>query len=156
VRVNINIKEGSRAKIRQINIVGNTVFREKDILATLALQTPNWQSWYKQSDRYARETLQGDLEKIQTYYQDRGYANFHIDSVQVAIAPDKSDIFITANVTEGAVYKLGEIKLGGNLIAPEAELKGLLLVAPGQTYSQKTISASQERIKNRLGAEGFY
>jgi len=156
VRVNINIKEGSRAKIRQINIVGNTVFRDKDILATLSLQTPNWQSWYKQSDRYARETLQGDLEKISTYYQDRGYANFHIDSVQVAIAPDKSDIFITANVTEGVVYKLGEIKLAGNLIAPEAELRGLLLVAPGQTYSQKTISASQERIKNRLGAEGFY
>jgi outer membrane protein insertion porin family len=156
VRVNINIKEGSRAKIRQINIVGNTVFRDKDILATLALQTPNWQSWYKQSDRYARETLQGDLEKIQTYYQDRGYANFHIDSVQVAIAPDKSDIFITANITEGAIYKLGEIKLAGNLIAPESELRRLLLVAPGQTYSQKTISATQEAIKNRLGAEGFY
>jgi outer membrane protein insertion porin family len=156
VRVNINIKEGNRAKIRQINIVGNTVFRDKDILATLALQTPNWQSWYKQSDRYARETLQGDLEKISTYYQDRGYANFHIDSVQVAIAPDKSDIFITANISEGLVYKLGEIKLAGNLIAPEAELKRLLLVAPGQTYSQKTISASQEQIKNRLGAEGFY
>jgi len=156
VRVNINIKEGSRAKIRQINIVGNTVFRDKDILGTLQLTTPNWQSWYKQSDRYSRESLQGDLEKIQTYYQDRGYANFHIDSVQVAIAPDKSDIFITVNITEGRVYKLGEIKLGGNLIAPEAELKGLLLVAPGQTYSQKTISATQEAIKNRLGAEGFY
>jgi len=156
VRVNINIKEGSRAKIRQINIVGNTVFRDKDILATLSLQTPNWQSWYKQSDRYARESLQGDLEKIQTYYQDRGYANFHIDSVQVAIAPDKSDIFITVNITEGAVYKLGEIKLAGNMIVPEAELKTLLLLAPGQTYSQKTISATQELIKNRLGAEGFY
>jgi outer membrane protein insertion porin family len=156
VRVNIDIKEGSRAKIRQINIVGNTKYRDKDILETLALQTPNWQSWYKQSDRYARETLQGDLEKIQTFYQDRGYANFHLDSVQVAIAPDKSDIFITANITEGAIYKLGEIKLGGNLIAPEAELKRLLLVAPGQTYSQKTISATQEAIKNRLGAEGFY
>ena len=156
VRVNINIKEGSRAKIRQINIVGNTVFRDKDILATLALQTPNWQSWYKQSDRYARETLQGDLEKIQTYYQDRGYANFRIDSVQVAIAPDKSDIFITANINEGAVYKLGEIKLAGSMIVPEAELQRLLLVAPGQTYSQKNISATQEQIKNRLGAEGFY
>ncbi len=156
VRVSIDIKEGSRAKIRQINIVGNTRFKEKDILSTLSLTTPNWQSWYKQSDRYSRETLQGDLEKIQTYYQDRGYANFHIDSVQVAIAPDKSDIFITANVTEGAVYKLGEIKLAGNLIAPEAELRRLLLVAPGQTYSQKTISATQEAIKNRLGAEGFY
>ena len=156
VRVNINIKEGNRAKIRQINIVGNTVFRDKDILDTLSLQTPNWQSWYKQSDRYARETLQGDLEKIQTYYQDRGYANFHIDSVQVAIAPDKGDIFITVNVTEGAVYKLGEIKLAGNMIVPEPELRRLLLVAPGQTYSQKIISASQEQIKNRLGAEGFY
>jgi outer membrane protein insertion porin family len=156
VRVSIDIKEGSRAKIRQINIVGNTRFKEKDILSTLSLTTPNWQSWYKQSDRYARETLQGDLEKIQTYYQDRGYANFHIDSVQVAIAPDKSDIFITCNITEGAVYKLGEIKLAGNLIAPEEQLRRLLLIAPGQTYSQKTISASQEAIKNRLGAEGFY
>jgi outer membrane protein insertion porin family len=156
VRVNIDIKEGSRAKIRQINIVGNTVFKDKAILETLALQTPNWQSWYKQSDRYARETLQGDLEKISTFYQDRGYANFHIDSVQVAIAPDKSDIFITANITEGAVYKLGEIKLAGNLIAPEAELRRLLVIAPGQIYSQKYISASQEAIKNRLGAEGFY
>jgi outer membrane protein insertion porin family len=156
VRVNIDIKEGSRAKIRQINIVGNTVFKDKAILETLALQTPNWQSWYKQSDRYARETLQGDLEKISTFYQDRGYANFHIDSVQVAIAPDKSDIFITANVTEGAVYKLGEIKLAGNLIAPESELRRLLFIAPGQVYSQKYISASQEAIKNRLGAEGFY
>ncbi len=156
VRVNINIKENSRSKIRQINIVGNTVFRDKDILATLSLQTPDWQSWYKQSDRYARETLQGDLEKISSYYQDRGYANFRIDSVQVAIAPDKSDIFITVNVTEGAVYKLGEIKLAGNLIVPEAELRTLLLVAPGQTYSQKTISSTQELIKNRLGAQGFY
>ena len=156
VRVNIDIKEGSRAKIRQINIVGNTVFKDKAILETLSLQTPNWQSWYKQSDRYARETLQGDLEKISTFYQDRGYANFHIDSVQVAIAPDKSDIFITANVTEGAVYKLGEIKLAGTLIAPEAELRRLLVIAPGQIYSQKYISASQEAIKNRLGAEGFY
>ncbi len=156
VRVNITIKEGSRAKIRQINIVGNTKFRDKDILETLSLQTPNWQSWYKQSDRYSRETLQGDLEKITTYYQDRGYANFHIDSVQVAIAPDKGDIFITVNVTEGTIYTIGEVKLGGNLIAPEAELKRLLLVAPGQTYSQKLISATQELIKNRLGAEGFY
>ncbi|HEY6451238.1 MAG TPA: outer membrane protein assembly factor BamA [Steroidobacteraceae bacterium] len=156
VRVSINIKEGSRAKIRQINIVGNTAFKEKDILATLSLQTPNWQSWYKQSDRYSRETLQGDLEKIQTYYQDRGYANFRLDSVQVAIAPDKGDIFITANITEGKIYKLGEIKLAGNLIIPEAEMKKLLLVAPGQTYSQKTISATQEQIKNRLGAQGFY
>ena len=156
VRVNIDIKEGSRAKIRQINIVGNTKYKDKQILETLQLTTPNWSSWYKESDRYSRESLQGDLEKITAWYQDRGYANFHIDSVQVAVAPDKSDIFITVNVTEGQVFKLGEIKIAGNTIVPEPELHRLLVVQSGQTYSQKNISASQEAIKNRLGAEGFY
>jgi outer membrane protein insertion porin family len=156
VRVNINIKEGNRSKIRQINIVGNTAFRDKDILATLSLQTPNLTSWIKSNDRYSRESLQGDLDKITAYYQDRGYANVRIDSVQVAIAPDKSDIFITVNITEGSVYKLGEIKLGGNLIVPEAQLRALLLVRTGQTYSQRIISATEELMRNRLGAEGFY
>jgi outer membrane protein insertion porin family len=156
VRVNLDIKEGSRAKIRQINIVGNTAFKTKDILQTLTLQTPNWNSWYKQNDRYSRESLQGDLEKIQTYYQDRGYANARIDSVQVAISPDKSDVFITANITEGVVYRISSVKLAGNLVVPEAQLKYLVLVAPGQIYSQKVISSTQELIKNRLGAEGFY
>jgi outer membrane protein insertion porin family len=156
VRVNIDIKEGSRAKIRQINIVGNTKFRAKDILETLTLKTPTWNSWYKQNDRYSRESLQGDLEKIKTWYQDRGYANFRADSVQVAIAPEKSDIFITVNITEGDIYTISSVKLAGNTVVPEAELQRLLLVAPGQTYSQKIITATQELIKNRLGAEGFY
>ncbi len=101
VRVNIDIKEGDRAKIRQINIVGNKAFKSKDILDTLALKTPKWNSWYKDDDRYSRESLQGDLEKIESYYQDRGYANVRIDSVQVAIAPDKNNVFITVNITEG-------------------------------------------------------
>ena len=156
VRVNLDIKEGSRAKIRQINIVGNKTFKAKDILETLTLKTPTWTSWYKQDDRYSRESLQGDLEKIQTYYQDRGYANAHIDSVQVAISPDKNDVFITANITEGVVYKISSVKLAGNLVVPEAQLRRLVLVTPGQTYSQKSISSTQELIKNRLGAEGFF
>ncbi len=156
VRVNLDIKEGSRAKIRQINIVGNTVFKAKDILEALTLKTPNWTSWYKSSDRYSRESLEGDLEKIRTYYQDRGYANFRPDSVQVAISPDKSDIFITVNITEGVVYKVSEVKLAGKLVVPEAELRRLVLIKPGQVYSQKYITATQELIKNRLGAEGFY
>ena len=85
VRVNLDIKEGSRAKIRQINIVGNTVFKNKDILDTLTLKTPNWTSWYKSTDRYSRESLEGDLEKIRTYYQDRGYANFRPDSMKMSL-----------------------------------------------------------------------
>ena len=156
VRVNLDIKEGSRAKIRQINIIGNTVFKSKDILDTLTLKTPNLTSWYKSNDRYSRESLEGDLEKIRTYYQDRGYANFRPDSVQVAISPDKSDIFITVNITEGVVYKISEVKLAGKLVLPEADLKRLVLIKPGQVYSQKYITATQELIKNRLGAEGFY
>ncbi len=157
VRVAVDIKEGARARIRRINIVGNNAFKEEDILDTLTLKTPNWRSWYRQDDRYSRESLQGDLEKIEQYYHDRGYANFRTDSVQVAIAPDKTDIFITANISEGAVYKLGELKLAGNLtVVPEAQLRPLLLMKPGDTYSQQAITATQELIKNRLGAEGFY
>jgi outer membrane protein insertion porin family len=156
VRIAINIKEGSRAKIRQINIVGNTRFKEKDVLSTLQLTTPNLTSWYKSSDRYSRESLQGDLEKITAYYQDRGFANFRIDSVQVAIAPDKKDIFITVNITEGEVYRLGDIKIAGNTIVPEPELRRLLALHSGQIYSQKNITTTQDAIKNRLGAEGFY
>ena len=156
VRVNIDIKEGDRAKIRQINIVGNKAFKSKDILDALTLKTPNWSSWYKEDDRYSRESLQGDLEKIESYYQDRGYANVRIDSVQVAIAPDKNNVFITVNLTEGEVYKISSVKLAGNLVVPEAQLNRLVLVQPGQIYSQKMISSTQELIKNRLGAEGFY
>ena len=156
VRLTLDIKEGSRAKIRQINVVGNTHFKEKDILDTLQLTTPNLTSWYKSSDRYSRESLQGDLEKITAYYQDRGFANFRIDSVQVAIAPDKSDIFITVNISEGQIYRLGDIKIAGNTIIGEDEVRKLLVVQPGQVYSQKNISATQTLIKNRLGAEGFY
>ncbi|MFM2288003.1 MAG: hypothetical protein RL684_1146, partial [Pseudomonadota bacterium] len=156
VRVNLDIKEGSRAKIRQINIVGNSAFKTKDILETLTLKTPNITSWYKQDDRYSRESLQGDLEKIQAYYQDRGYANVRTDSVQVAIAPDKSDIFITVNVTEGVVYKIKDVKLAGNMVVPEAQLHFLLVPKPGDIYNQKAISSTQELIKNRLGAEGYF
>ena len=156
VKINIDIKEGDRAKIRQINIVGNKSFKTKDVLDTLTLKTPSWNSWYKEDDRYSRESLQGDMEKIESYYQDRGYANVHIDSVQVAIAPDKNNMFITVNITEGEVYKISSVKLAGNLVVPEAQLNRLVLVQPGQIYSQKAISSSQELIKNRLGAEGFY
>jgi outer membrane protein insertion porin family len=155
VRIKIDIKEGARAKIRQIAIVGNTKFKEKDILETFELKTPGWLSWYKQNDRYSRESLQGDLEKLRSYYQDRGYANFQIESAQVAIAPEKDDMFVTVSVQEGDVYKINDVKLAGNTIVPEAELRKLLLVQPGQIYSQKLIASTQELIQNRLGEDGY-
>ncbi|MDR2215216.1 MAG: outer membrane protein assembly factor BamA [Nevskiaceae bacterium] len=155
VRVKIDIKEGTRARIRQISVVGNTQFKEKDILETLELKTPQWNSWYKQNDRYSRESLQGDLEKIRSFYQDRGYANFQIESAQVTIAPEKDDMFITVSVQEGDVYRISDSKIAGNTIIPVEQLNRLLLVRPGQIYSQQLISATQELIQNRLGEDGY-
>jgi outer membrane protein insertion porin family len=155
VNVVVDIKEGKRAKIRQINLVGNTKYKDKDVLGTFELKTPNWLSWYKQDDRYSKESLTGDLEKLRSYYMDRGYANFQIDSTQVAIAPDKDDMFITVNVTEGDVFKVSEIKLAGTMVVPEAELRRLLLIHPGDTFSRKAVTSSQELMSYRLGADGY-
>jgi outer membrane protein insertion porin family len=115
VRIKIDIVEGKRAQIRQINLVGNTVYEDKDLLEEFELKTPGWLSWYKQDDRYSRESLQGDMEKLTSYYQDRGYANFAVESTQVAIAPEMDDIFITMNLHEGEVYKVGEVKMAGTM-----------------------------------------
>ena len=155
VKINIDIVEGKRAKIRQINIVGNHTFEEKDILQAFELKTPNLLSFYKQDDRYSRESLQGDLEKLRSFYMDRGYANFEVESTQVAIAPEKDDIFITVNINEGDVYRVKEVKLAGTFVIPEALLKRYLIVQPGDQFSRKMITATQELLQNRLGEDGF-
>ena len=155
VDVIVDIKEGKRAKIEQINLVGNTRFKEKEVLGGLELKTPNWLSWYKQDDRYSRESLQGDLEKLRSYYMDRGYANFQIESTQVAIAPEKDDMYITVNVNEGEVFKVSEIKLAGTMVVPEEQLRALLLIHPGDIFSRKQVTSSQELMSYRLGADGY-
>ena len=155
VRIKIVIHEGKRARVRQINLVGVTKFRQQDILPGLQLKTPNWLSWYKQDDRYSRESLQGDIETVRDFYMDRGYANFNVESTQVAISPDKDDIFVTLNVSEGEVFKLSEVSLAGTFVVPESELESLLQVSPGQIFNRKLVSASQQLIQNRLGRDGF-
>jgi outer membrane protein insertion porin family len=155
VDIAVDIKEGKRAKIEQINIVGNTRFKEKEILNTLELKTPNWLSWYKQDDRYSKESLTGDLEKIRSYYMDRGYANFALESTQVTIAPEKDNMYITVSVNEGDVFKISDIKLAGTMVVPEAELRKLLLFRPGDTYSRKAVTSTQELMSYRLGADGY-
>jgi outer membrane protein insertion porin family len=155
VRIKIEITEGARAKIRQISIVGNTKFKEKDILETFELKTPRWNSWYKQNDRYSKESLSGDLEKLKSWYEDRGYANFDIESAQVSISPEKDDMFITVSIKEGEVYKISGASIAGNTIVPLEDLQRLLLVQKGQIYNQQLISATQKLIENRLGLEGY-
>jgi outer membrane protein insertion porin family len=155
VDIVVDIKEGKRAKIESINLVGNTKFKEGDVLGSLELKTPNWLSWYKQDDRYSRESLTGDLEKLRSYYMDRGYANFQIESTQVTIAPEKDDMYITVNVNEGDVFKVSEIKLAGTMVVPEEQLRKLLLFKPGDIYSRKAVTGSQELMSYRLGADGY-
>jgi len=155
VRIAIKITEGERARIRQINLVGNRSFDDEEILEAFQLKMPNWLSFIRQDDRYSRETLQGDLETLRSFYMDRGFADFGIDSTQVALSPDKKDIFITANIREGDRYKISEIKLAGDLILDERLLNAFVLVKPGQTYSQRVITQSADLIRLRLGEEGY-
>ena len=155
VRISIDVKEGDRAQIRQINIVGNNVFNDEDLLDQLTLQMPDWLSFIQQDDRYSREDLSGDLETIESFYLDRGYANFSIDSAQVAISPDRTGIFITVNISEGDVYKLSDVKLTGEFVIPREEIQRLVLAQPGQIFSQGLLTQATELIKYRLGEDGY-
>ena len=155
VRIKIDVKEGDRAQIRQINIVGNNVFNDEDLLDQFKLQMPDWLSFIQQDDRYAREDLQGDLETLESFYLDRGYANFTIDSAQVAISPDKTGIFVTVNISEGDVYRLSDVKLTGEFVVPKEEIQRLVLAQPGQIFSQGLLTQATELIKYRLGEDGY-
>jgi outer membrane protein insertion porin family len=155
VKVAVDIKEGKRSKIQEINITGNEAFSDKQLADDFKLHTPNWLSWYKQDDRYSREELSGDIEKLRSYYLDRGYANMDVESTQVAISPDKQDIYITLNVKEGEVYRISDVKIAGNLVVPEAELRSLLAVRRGDIFSRKAVTTTTELMQLRLGQDGY-
>jgi outer membrane protein insertion porin family len=155
VRIKIDVKEGDRAKIRQVNIVGNNAFDEKDIRSDFTLDTANWLSWIRQDDRYAKEALEGDLEILRSYYMDRGYADFRVDSTQVAISPNKKDIFVTINVHEGDVYKISDVKLVGDLVVSEVFLRSQILAQPGSVFNQNLLTITADRMQFLFGAEGY-
>lgn len=155
VSIAIKIKEGDRARIRQINIVGNTSFDDEELTDDFQLRTPHWLSWIKQDDRYSREALSGDLETLRSFYMDRGFADFRLESTQVAIAPDKQNIYITINLVEGERYKVSDVRLAGELILPDDQLNPYVQIKPGQIYSQRLITATTELIRLRLGEEGY-
>ncbi len=155
VAIVIDIKEGARSRVRGINVVGNTTFSDEELLADFELGTSNWLSWYRQDDRYAREVLSGDLEKLRSYYMDRGYANFQVTSTQVSLSPETNDLFVTINVDEGPVFKVSDVKFAGDLILPKSELERFVTIAPGSTYSQRLITETTEAIKFRLELAGY-
>ena len=155
VGIHIKISEGRVTKIKQINIVGNTVFDDKTLLGKFELNTSNLLSFYTKDDQYSKQKLSADLETLRSYYLDRGYINFSVESTQVAITPDKKDIYVTINVKEGDVYKLSKVKLAGNLVVAPDELIKLVSVGPTEIFSRKSATETSKAIQDRLGDEGY-
>jgi len=155
IELAIVIAEGKVSKIKQINVVGNKAFTENDIRSDFESDTTNWTSWYSKDDQYSREKLSGDLEKLNSYYLDRGYADFSIDSTEVSISPDKRAMYLTANVTEGEIYKIADVKLSGNLIIDEADMTRLIKTKPGEEFSRKKLEQSAQAMTAVLANIGY-
>ena len=144
-----------RPSVASIEIEGNKAISTEDLIDLFELKTTNWLSFFKNDDKYAREKLSGDLERLRSYYLDRGYINMDIASTQVSITPDKKNVYITVNVNEGQKYSVKSVKLSGDLKVPEDQVKSLLLVKPGQVFSRKVMTTTSELITRRLGNEGY-
>ena len=155
VAIQFEIEEGSVAKIRGINLVGNNAFSTEDLQAEFLLTTPNWMSWWNKDDQYSKQKLTADLEMLKSFYMNQGYLEFAIDSTQVSISPDKQDIYITVNMTEGAKYTISDVKVAGDVQVPEDELKQLITVQKGDVFNREKVSASSKAIGDRLGNDGY-
>ena len=155
VGIHIEISEGKVAKIKQINIVGSRAFSSDDIKKDFELDTTNFLSFYSKDDQYSKQKLSADLEKLRSYYLDRGYINFSIESTQVEITADKKEIYITINVKEGDVYTLEKVKLTGELVVDPEELVTLVKVGPGEIFSRKNATETSKAISERLGNDGY-
>lgn len=154
VSVDINVIEGETALIKKINIVGNQAFDEDDLLDEFTLTTGGWLSWFTKDNQYSRPKLAGDLEILRSYYLDRGYVNFKIDSTQVTITPDKQDIYVTINVTEGSVYTISDIRLAGELVGEAEQYFPLIQLRRGEPFARKSIVESSDRVSALLSDLG--
>jgi outer membrane protein insertion porin family len=155
VGISIAVTEGPIAKIRGINIVGAQAFPESELAGLFALRTPGWLTWYTQADRYSREKLGADLETLRSFYLNRGYLDFSLESTQVQITPDRRDIYITINIVEGEIYTVSAVSLAGQMLLPREELEKLVQLKAGDVFSREKLAASTKSISDRLGNEGY-
>ncbi len=155
VSLRFDIEEGEITRIADINIIGAKDFSERQILREMQLTTPGWLTWITKDDQYSKQKLTADLESLRSFYLNRGYLEFNIESTQVSITPDREKIFITIAITEGPVYRLGELRFGGDLLVAERELRELLAMRTGDTFSRERIIESVKRITDRLGNDGY-
>ncbi len=152
VDIKVKIAEGDSAVIHRVNIVGNHAYSEDDLRSFLKLSKV---SFFTGHSKYSKQQLAGDLETLRSYYLDRGYINFNIDSTQVSLTPDMKDIYVTINVTEGKKYTVSAVNLAGNLVLPKAQVEKLISINPGDIFSRKKITATTKAISDRLGDEGY-
>lgn len=155
VAINFDIHEGRTARIKKINFVGNEKFKDSELRSELVLRKPDLLSWFTKNDQYSKQKLAADLETLRSYYLDRGYLEFNIESTQVSITPDMRDIYITINLTEGPQYMVSDIKVAGDMLLPEEEIRKLILLKPDTVFSRKKMTESTKLITDRLGDDGY-
>ena len=155
VAVAITIDEGEVATIRRINIVGNEAFSDEELLKPLRARSASWWRLFGSRDRYSQQTFAGDLETLTSFYQDRGYLNFRVESTQVSLSTDKESIYLTINVYEGPKFQVSDVALLGELVLPESQLRPLVTIRPGTTFSRQQATESAKKIAERLGDEGY-
>jgi outer membrane protein insertion porin family len=155
VALRFDIEEGAVTKIADINIIGAKDFSERELLRQMKLTTPGWFTWFTKDDQYSKQQLTADLESLRSFYLNRGYLEFNIESTQVSITPDREKIYITIAITEGPVYRVGDVKFSGDLIVPEPELRALVAVKPGDVFSREKVVDATKRISDRLGNDGY-
>ncbi|NEX59764.1 outer membrane protein assembly factor BamA [Noviherbaspirillum galbum] len=155
VNVSFSVDEGDVARIRQINFVGNRAFSDKELRDLVSLTTPGWFTWYTKADQYSKQKLTGDIETLRSFYLNRGYLEMQVDSTQVSISPDKKDIYITINISEGEKFTVAGVKLEGQMLGREDELKSLVSLKAGDVYSGEKLADSVKRISERLGNFGY-
>ena len=155
VNLTFTVTEGEPARIKEIRIVGNSAFSESTLKGLFDLDTGGMLSWYTKSDRYARAKLNADMEALRAYYLSRGYLEFRIDSTQVAISPNKQDITITVNITEGQRYVVSSVKLEGNYLGKEEEFKSLVKIVPGEPYNADKVAETTKAFTDYFGNFGY-
>lgn len=156
VAVSFNVEEGGPSKIQRINIVGNQAYDEDDLLDVIKLTTPGWFTWFSKNDQYSKTKLSADMESLRTFYMNAGYMDFMIESTQVSISPDKKDIFITLNISEGAKYTVSDVKLAGTqAVLTHEEMRKMIGIQPGDVFSRDALTESTRKIGERLGEDGY-
>ncbi|MGN6649179.1 outer membrane protein assembly factor BamA [Trinickia sp.] len=155
VSILFSVNEGPSAKIRQVNFIGNKAFSTSTLRDEMQLSTPNWFSWYTKNDLYSKDKLTTDLENVRSYYLNRGYLEFNIESTQVSISPDKKDMYLTLTVHEGEPYTISGVQLAGNLLDRGPELQKLITIKPGQRFSAEKLQATTKAIVDKLGEYGY-